>query len=127
MKIKKMLEIKKKARKLKKKQKKEERLLAKSGNSTTTSIAASAVPSTSAVASGVDDVTSGRALTSITKEAWEKFQSVIRRVFDPLSGIERLVKGDGEIIEEFSVSTQRQKEINKRATKQATRASRSKV
>lgn len=71
----------------------------------------------------------------MTKEEWEKQQSVIRRVFDADTGrtrlveilfcifcpchmglvsmvFNRLVRGDGEIIEEI-VSRERQKEINK--------------
>ena len=52
----------------------------------------------------------------MTKEEWEKRQSVVRRVFDPDTGRHRLIKGDGEVLEEI-VSRQRQQEINKMATK----------
>ncbi|KAL5016012.1 hypothetical protein ScPMuIL_005601 [Solemya velum] len=55
-------------------------------------------------------------LKPMTKEEWEKQQSVVRRVYDPETGRNRLVKGDGEIIEEI-VSKERHKEINKQATK----------
>lgn len=55
------------------------------------------------------------AMRPMTKEEWEKKQSVIRRVYDPETGRDRLVKGDGEILEEI-VSYQRHKEINKQAT-----------
>ena len=48
----------------------------------------------------------------MTKEEYERQQSVVRRVFDPDTGRHRLVKGDGEIIEEI-VSRERQKAINK--------------
>lgn len=51
----------------------------------------------------------------MTKEEWEKQQSVVRRVYDPETGRTRLVKGDGEILEEI-VSKERHKEINKQAT-----------
>ena len=51
----------------------------------------------------------------MTKEEYDKKQSVVKRVFDEDTGRMRLVKGDGEIIEEI-VSASRQKEINKMAT-----------
>ncbi|CAI7995698.1 ADP-ribosylation factor-like protein 6-interacting protein 4 [Geodia barretti] len=47
----------------------------------------------------------------MTKEEWERQQSIVRRVYDPDTGRHRLVKGDGEIIEEI-VSKERQKAIN---------------
>jgi hypothetical protein len=50
-----------------------------------------------------------------TKEEYEKRQSVVRRVVDPETGRSRLVKGDGEIIEEI-VSKERHQEINRLAT-----------
>ncbi|XP_046840821.1 ADP-ribosylation factor-like protein 6-interacting protein 4 [Xenia sp. Carnegie-2017] len=56
------------------------------------------------------------AMTPMTKEEYEKKQSEVRRVFDPDSGRNRLVRGDGEIIEEV-VSYERHVEINKIATK----------
>ncbi|XP_076843308.1 ADP-ribosylation factor-like protein 6-interacting protein 4 [Brachyhypopomus gauderio] len=52
----------------------------------------------------------------LTKEEYEARQSVIRRVTDPETGRTRLVRGDGEILEEI-VSKDRHKEINKQATK----------
>lgn len=52
----------------------------------------------------------------MTKEEYEARQSVIRRVLDPETGRTRLVRGDGEILEEI-VSKERHKEINKKATK----------
>ncbi|XP_064612972.1 ADP-ribosylation factor-like protein 6-interacting protein 4 isoform X2 [Liolophura sinensis] len=55
-----------------------------------------------------------KSLKPMTKEEWEKEQSVVRRVFDPDTGRTRLIKGDGEIIEEI-VSKERQMEINKAA------------
>merc|ERR1712179_173694 len=51
----------------------------------------------------------------MTKEMWEKQQSVVRREFDSDTGRVRLVKGGGEILEEC-VSRDRQKEINRQAT-----------
>jgi len=51
----------------------------------------------------------------MTKEQYDEKQSVVRKVFDEDTGRMRLVKGDGEIIEEI-VSASRQKEINKAAT-----------
>ncbi|XP_035719745.1 ADP-ribosylation factor-like protein 6-interacting protein 4 isoform X1 [Vespa mandarinia] len=55
-------------------------------------------------------------MAPITKEEWEKKQSLIRRVYDEETGRYRLIKGDGEIIEEI-VSRERHKEINRQATK----------
>lgn len=52
----------------------------------------------------------------LTKEEYEARQSVIRRVVDPETGRTRLVRGEGEIIEEI-VSREKHKEINKQATK----------
>lgn len=50
-----------------------------------------------------------------TREEYEARQSIIRRVVDPSTGRARLIKGDGEIIEEF-VSRERHQEINRQAT-----------
>ncbi|KAF1389182.1 hypothetical protein PFLUV_G00070790 [Perca fluviatilis] len=52
----------------------------------------------------------------LTKEEYEARQSVIRRVVDPETGRTRLVRGEGEIIEEI-VSREKHKDINKQATK----------
>lgn len=52
----------------------------------------------------------------LTKEEYDARQSVIRRVVDPESGRTRLVRGEGEIIEEI-VSREKHKDINKQATK----------
>ncbi|MEQ2284483.1 ADP-ribosylation factor-like protein 6-interacting protein 4 [Ameca splendens] len=51
----------------------------------------------------------------LTKEEYEARQSVIRRVVDPETGRTRLMRGEGEIIEEI-VTRDRHKEINKQAT-----------
>merc|ERR1712233_230344 len=52
----------------------------------------------------------------MTKEEWEKKQSVVRREFDEDTGRVRLIKGDGEVLEEC-VSRERQQEINRAATR----------
>lgn len=52
----------------------------------------------------------------LTKEEYEARQSIIRRVVDPETGRTRLVRGEGEIIEEI-VSREKHKDINKQATK----------
>lgn len=57
-----------------------------------------------------------RSFAPMTKEQFEKEQSVVKRVYDPDTGRHRLVKGSGEIIEEI-VSRERQKQINKHATR----------
>jgi len=51
-----------------------------------------------------------------TPEEYEKRQSQIRREKDPVTGRIRLIKGDGEILEEI-VSRKHHLEINKSATK----------
>ncbi|XP_055903828.1 ADP-ribosylation factor-like protein 6-interacting protein 4 [Eupeodes corollae] len=50
-----------------------------------------------------------------TPEEYQKRQSQIRRIIDPETGRTRLIKGDGEVLEEI-VSKDRHKEINKQAT-----------
>eukprot|EP00035_Acanthoeca_spectabilis_P038282 m.51683 g.51683 ORF g.51683 m.51683 type:complete len:197 (+) comp9068_c0_seq1:524-1114(+) len=50
------------------------------------------------------------------QEDYLRQQSVVRKVYDPDTGRERLVRGDGEIIEEI-VSKERQLEINAIATR----------
>jgi hypothetical protein len=59
--------------------------------------------------------TEKKSFTPMTKEAYEQQQSIVRKVFDEDTGRMRLVKGDGEILEEI-VSASRQKEINRAAT-----------
>ncbi|XP_053557757.1 ADP-ribosylation factor-like protein 6-interacting protein 4 [Bombina bombina] len=56
-----------------------------------------------------------QAMKPMTKEEWDARQSVVRRVLDPETGRIRLIKGDGEVLEEI-VSKERHKEINKHAT-----------
>lgn len=50
-----------------------------------------------------------------TREEYEKRQSIIRKVVDPETGRTRLIKGDGEILEEI-VTRDRHLEINRLAT-----------
>ncbi|KAJ9600018.1 hypothetical protein L9F63_009682, partial [Diploptera punctata] len=57
-----------------------------------------------------------KAMAPMTKEEWEKRQSVVRRVYDDETGRHRLIKGDGEVLEEI-VSRDRHREINKQATR----------
>ncbi|XP_013929983.1 PREDICTED: ADP-ribosylation factor-like protein 6-interacting protein 4 [Thamnophis sirtalis] len=57
-----------------------------------------------------------QAMKPMTKEEWDARQSVIRKVLDPETGRMRLIKGDGEILEEI-VTKDRHKEINKQATR----------
>lgn len=51
-----------------------------------------------------------------TPEEYQQRQNRIRREIDPVTGRSRLIKGDGEILEEI-VSKERHKTINKEATK----------
>lgn len=55
-------------------------------------------------------------MTPMTKEAWEKQKTSVRKEFDEDTGRMRLVRGTGEIMEEC-VSKERMKEINRQATK----------
>lgn len=50
-----------------------------------------------------------------SREDYEARQSQVKRVFDADTGRTRLIKGDGEVIEEI-VSKQRHDEINRQAT-----------
>ncbi|CAH2040784.1 unnamed protein product, partial [Iphiclides podalirius] len=56
-----------------------------------------------------------KAMAPMTKEEWEQRQSVVKRVIDDETGRYRLIKGDGEVLEEI-VSRDRHKQINKQAT-----------
>ncbi|XP_057295668.1 ADP-ribosylation factor-like protein 6-interacting protein 4 [Hydractinia symbiolongicarpus] len=76
-----------------------------------------ATPVISNTSSSVPSVPKRRAMVPMTKEEYDKQQSIVRRVYDPDTGRNRLVKGDGEILEEI-VSLARHKEINKMSTKQ---------
>jgi hypothetical protein len=85
-----------------------------------------AVPFLGIVESNVLNNTKNRAISDLggsrkvdcgplTREAYEKAQSVLRHMFDPLSGRTRLIKGDGEVMEEI-VSRSQHRAINKAAT-----------
>ncbi|XP_033627947.1 trichohyalin-like [Asterias rubens] len=67
------------------------------------------------LASGVQEA-APRILAPMTKEEYERKQSRTRRVYDEDTGRHRLVRGDGEIIEEI-VSRDRHRQINKQATR----------
>ncbi|XP_054290568.1 ADP-ribosylation factor-like protein 6-interacting protein 4 [Macrosteles quadrilineatus] len=54
-------------------------------------------------------------MAPLSKEEWEKKQNTIKRVFDKTTGRSRLIRGDGEIIEEI-VSKERHQAINRQAT-----------
>ncbi|XP_014291492.1 ADP-ribosylation factor-like protein 6-interacting protein 4 [Halyomorpha halys] len=54
-------------------------------------------------------------MAPMTKEEWEKKQSIIKRVYDSETGRHRLIKGSGEVLEEI-VSKDMHKKINKQAT-----------
>lgn len=62
------------------------------------------------------DTSNVKSMAPMTKEEWEKKQSVVKRVYDESTGRHRLIKGDGEVVEEI-VSKNRHKEINRQATK----------
>ncbi|KAJ3088724.1 hypothetical protein HK102_008088 [Quaeritorhiza haematococci] len=57
-----------------------------------------------------------QAKAPMTREQYEAEQSVVREVFDPMTGRMRLVKGSGEIIERI-VSKDEHKRINRLATR----------
>ncbi|KAK9391715.1 ADP-ribosylation factor-like 6-interacting protein 4 [Crotalus adamanteus] len=57
-----------------------------------------------------------QAMKPMTKEEWDARQSVIRKVLNPETGRMRLIKGDGEVLEEI-VTKERHKEINKQSTR----------
>ncbi|CAD6202643.1 GSCOCG00009694001-RA-CDS [Cotesia congregata] len=100
--------IKKKMKKLKKKLKRKEKEVIKDAEEQLEVIEDNK--------SDQEDKTEVRSMAPMTKEEWEKRQSVVRRVLDESTGRYRLIKGDGEVIEEI-VSRDRHKEINKQATK----------
>lgn len=75
-----------------------------------------AASSSSTVDCGVPlDLMNTRARAPETREEYEARQAIVRRVLDPETGRSRLVKGDGEIIEEC-VSRERHMDINRQAT-----------
>lgn len=69
----------------------------------------------SAIGPSVDMMMASQATAPMTREDWEKQESVLRRVYDQESGRHRLIKGSGEVMEEC-VSRDRHRAINKAAT-----------
>lgn len=61
------------------------------------------------------DLMNTKAKAPERKEEYEKRQSIIRKVYDEETGRLRLIKGDGEVIEEI-VTKKAHDEINKNAT-----------
>ena len=53
-----------------------------------------------------------RSLVPMSREEYERKHITIRRVVDPETGRSRLIRGEGEVLEEI-VSRDRHKEINK--------------
>ena len=51
----------------------------------------------------------------MSREEYERKRNTIRRVVDPETGRSRLIRGEGEVLEEI-VSRDRHKEINKVST-----------
>lgn len=113
----------KKEKKLKKKCKKEKRKLRKASAASVTNREKAVDAKPEALQNEKPDdpadqllMDRARAMAPMTKEEWEKRQSVIRRVYDEETGRHRLIKGDGEILEEI-VSREQHREINRQATK----------
>ncbi|CAH3995440.1 unnamed protein product [Pieris brassicae] len=119
---------KKKLRKLKKKLKREkkktEKALKKKLKEEIKKLKKTRRSSSRSIDGGKDEVSSdipielmekSKAMAPMTKEEWEKKQSVVRRVLDEETGRYRLIKGDGEVLEEI-VSRDRHKQINREAT-----------
>lgn len=73
-------------------------------------------PSSSTFDIPLDLMDKRKTLAPMTKEEWEKQQSIVRRVYDESTGRSRLIKGSGEVIEEI-VSKERHKMINQQATR----------
>ena len=53
-----------------------------------------------------------RSLVPMSREEYERKHNTIRRVVDPETGRSRLIRGEGEVLEEI-VSRDRHKQINK--------------
>ena len=54
-------------------------------------------------------------MAPMSRAAWEVQESVVREVYDPLSGRTRLIRGSGEVIERI-VSREQHAAINATAT-----------
>uniref|UniRef100_A0A1B6LI92 ADP-ribosylation factor-like protein 6-interacting protein 4 n=1 Tax=Graphocephala atropunctata TaxID=36148 RepID=A0A1B6LI92_9HEMI len=59
--------------------------------------------------------TKAQSMAPMSKAEWDKQQSIIRRVYDEETGRTRLIRGEGEILEEI-VSRKRHRVINRQAT-----------
>jgi hypothetical protein len=66
-------------------------------------------------ASATQTTTSRKAMVPMTREEYEKQQSIVREVYDPESGRMRLIRGTGEVIERI-VTRDQHASINRRAT-----------
>ncbi|KAJ8719177.1 hypothetical protein PYW07_016733 [Mythimna separata] len=111
-------EQKKTEKALKKKLKEEKKRLKKKQRSKSTSRSRDGSNAKEAAASAdipLELMEKSKAMAPMTKEEWEKRQSVVRKVLDEESGRYRLIKGDGEVLEEI-VSRDRHKQINRQAT-----------
>ncbi|XP_014360998.2 ADP-ribosylation factor-like protein 6-interacting protein 4 [Papilio machaon] len=98
---------------LKKKLKEEKRKLKKKRRSTSVSKDSQTQEATADIP--IELMEKSKAMAPMTKEEWEQRQSVVRRVMDEETGRYRLIKGDGEVIEEI-VSRDRHRQINRQAT-----------
>uniref|UniRef100_S4P970 ADP-ribosylation factor-like protein 6-interacting protein 4 n=1 Tax=Pararge aegeria TaxID=116150 RepID=S4P970_9NEOP len=99
--------LRKKLREEKRKLKKQKRDSRSKSCDAYTSVASADIP--------VELMEKSKAMAPMTKEEWEKRQSVVRKVHDEETGRYRLIKGDGEVLEEI-VSRDRNREINRQAT-----------
>ncbi|XP_002161282.1 ADP-ribosylation factor-like protein 6-interacting protein 4 isoform X1 [Hydra vulgaris] len=110
-------EEKKKKKKDKKNKKKRLKMIAESFSSGSVNIGEKAIlPNSSNIIEKSANVASkSKSMAPMTKEEFDKQQSVVRRVYDAATGRHRLIKGDGEVIEEI-VSYSRHKQINKMST-----------
>uniref|UniRef100_A0A2A4J5C7 ADP-ribosylation factor-like protein 6-interacting protein 4 n=1 Tax=Heliothis virescens TaxID=7102 RepID=A0A2A4J5C7_HELVI len=111
-------EKKKTEKALKKKLKEEKKRLLKKQRSKSTSRSRDGSNAKDGAASAdipLELMEKSKAMAPMTKEEWEKRQSVVRKVLDEESGRYRLIKGDGEVLEEI-VSRDRHKQINRQAT-----------
>ncbi|XP_065663599.1 ADP-ribosylation factor-like protein 6-interacting protein 4 isoform X2 [Hydra vulgaris] len=111
-------EEKKKKKKDKKNKKKRLKMIAESQiSSDSVNIGKKAIlPNSSNITEKSENVASkSKSMAPMTKEEFDKQQSVVRRVYDAATGRHRLIKGDGEVIEEI-VTYSRHKQINKMST-----------
>ncbi|XP_045767993.1 ADP-ribosylation factor-like protein 6-interacting protein 4 [Maniola jurtina] len=99
--------LKKKLKEEKKKLKKQKRDSKSGSCDADTNVASADIP--------LELMERSKAMAPMTKEEWEKRQSVVRKVHDEETGRYRLIKGDGEVLEEI-VSYDRHREINRQAT-----------